>query len=128
MGVIMLDTMNNNPALDFSERCQAFLSWVDDNRQVTDDFAKLAKRLKSRNRHSYGGQAIWEHMRFNSAISDRDGEYKLNNNTIALITRFVMLKHPELCDFFKVREINGLSADKATRILSMHMRLRGELS
>ena len=104
----MLDQTSNS-AVEFNERCRDFCQvWLKENRALEDEFARLENLLKSRGRYSYGGQAIYEHIWFNKVISEKGGEFKLNNNWVALIMRFTMMKHPELRDLFKVREVNGL--------------------
>ena len=123
----MLDT-TFNPVIDFQQRINLWLDeWVPENRHVIAEFVRLTKRLKERGRKHYGGQAIQEYLRFRSAIAENGSEFKLNNNNVALVTRYLMLKHSDLDGFFRVRSINGLSEEKATSIMRSAMRSAGEI-
>jgi len=66
-------------------------------------------------------------MRFNRMIKEKRGDYKLNNNNVGMITRYVMIANPELEGFFREKVICGVSAEKAKRIFELIMRTRGEL-
>ena len=133
MDVKMLDdtshtTFSYNTTTDFQQRVKLWLEeWVPENHHVIDEFVRLSKLLKQRGRNHYGGQAIQEYLRFSSAIAERGSEFKLNNDNVALITRYLMLKYSDLDDFFRVRKINGLSKEKANSIMRSAMRSAGEI-
>ena len=102
-------------------------TWVPDNRHIIDEFTQLAFAAKAAGYHHHGGQALYEYMRFNRMIKEKRGDYKLNNNNVGMITRCVMLANPELDGFFQEKVICGVGAERAKRIFTMLMRVRGEL-
>jgi hypothetical protein len=123
----MLDTDTVNPKT-LGERVAEWLdNWVPDNRHIIDEFTQLAFDAKAAGYHHHGGQALYEYMRFNRMIKEKRGDYKLNNNNVGMITRYVMIANPELEGFFREKVICGVSAEKAKRIFELIMRTRGEL-
>ena len=123
----MLDSNRVNPPT-LIERVGDWLdTWVPDNRHIIDEFTQLAFAAKAAGYHHHGGQALYEYMRFNRMIKEKRGDYKLNNNNVGMITRFVMLANPELDGFFQEKVICGVEAERAKRIFTMLMRVRGEL-
>ena len=57
--------------------------------------------------------AVWrtgdlEVMRYHTIVREQGVEYGLNNNSLALLAQFVMIKNPELSGFFDLRTISHL--------------------
>lgn len=73
-----------------------------ENRQLYDDFAAEATKIRATGRKRYSARTIAEVLRHNSATRGADPSYKINNNIIPVMARiFMKLAH---CDgFFEVR-------------------------
>lgn len=132
MGVtIMLDNLEfdvfePNAATQYSNRVDRFLdNWVPKNGPVIAEFTRLAKQIREKRSH-YGAQAIFEIMRYHSIVRENGTEYGMNNNFVALLARYVMIKSPELADFFDLHTISGLPEVKAHSILIAAMGRKGE--
>lgn len=129
MDVKMLDFFEFAHTTNLQERAKRFVEdWVPENRHVIAEFERIIRQLKSRGRKTYGGQAIQEYLRFNSEIGERGSEFKLNNNSVALLTRFIMYRDSAYDGFFQVRTIGDLPEEKARPIIISAMRSAGELS
>ena len=111
MGVNMFDNFEQfepSAATKYAKRVDRFLDdWVPKNRPVIDEFTRLAKQIHEKRSH-YGAQAIFEIMLYHSIVREQGTEYGMNNNSVALLARYVMIKNSELKDFFDLRTISGL--------------------
>lgn len=75
------------------------------NPHVARILARMALDLKQRGREHFGMKALFETLRFHSALQTAGGEeWKLNNNYTALMARLLMEQYPELDGFFELRE------------------------
>ena len=131
MDVKMLDTVtynNSHNVRDYQYRCNLwFHEWLPDNRNVANMFASLSLQAKRSGREHFGAQCIYETMRFKRLVSEKNSEFKLNNNNVALLARYTMQKYKELDDFFSLRTINGLPEATASSIFASAGRSAGEL-
>lgn len=80
-----------------------FIGWLMDNSHLYAEFEKLALSVAGKRPH-YGARAIVEVMRFNSAIRERDGIFKINGNYVPCMARLFALCHPQHADLFEFRE------------------------
>lgn len=84
------------------ERFQAF------HRQHTEVYRAFERRalaLAQRGYRRWGAAAIFEVLRYESAISGQpDDAYKLNNSFRAYYARMFLARHPELDGFFETRQ------------------------
>lgn len=83
-----------------------FPSWLLANSAIYFEFERQAKLIASR-RDYYSARTIIEVMRHNSALSDRDGNFRLNNNRTPDLARLFSILHPEHAGFFQLRESDG---------------------
>ena len=96
-------------AADFRED---FPAWLHDNYPIYAEFERQARMIASR-RDFYSARTIVEVMRHNSALSDRDGPFRMNNNRTPDLARLFSLIHPEHAGFFQLRDSDarlGLAA------------------
>ena len=129
MDVKMLDFFEYSHTIKLQERAKRFVEdWVPENRHVVSEFERIVRQLKSRGRMTYGGQAIQEYLRFNTDIGERGSEFKLDNNNVALLTRYIMYRDSDYDGFFKVKTVEKLPEEKARPIIVSAMRSAGELS
>jgi len=132
MDVNMLDTVNTQSSDkidDYGYRCRVwFHDWLPENRKVAEMFASLSLQAKRSGREHFGAQCIYETMRYKRLISEKNSDFKLNNNHVALLARYTMAKYKELDNFFSLRTINGLPETIAHDIFLSAGRMFGELS
>lgn len=132
MDVKMLDTVttsNWQKVADYKFRCHVwFQDWLPENRQVANMFASLSLQAKRSGRKHFGAQCIYETMRYKRMVAEKNSDFKLNNNHVAILARYTMAKYEELEDFFSLRTINGLPETTAHDIFVEAGRNAGELS
>jgi len=133
MGVTMFDSFESrgicHAEIDYANRLDEWLTdWLPQNLPVIDEFLKITKKLHDdMGREHYGAQAVYEVMRFHRLQREGAGEFKLNNNNVALIARYIMAKHPQYDGFFSLRTINGIPEVRAKHIFEDAMRRAGQL-
>lgn len=96
--------------LDWEERRRSTITERFDafdaaNPQVMLRLATMARALKERGIRRYGIQALFEVLRYQSALrtSDPNSAFKLNNDYAAPYAREIMRRFPDLDGFFSVR-------------------------
>ena len=72
-----------------------------DNRDAWEAFYEATERLRRAGRDFYGAKAVWEHLRYQSAVQDDDIVFKLNNNLVSGFAR--MYNAVSGIDFFETR-------------------------
>ena len=83
-----------------------FKKWLPNNMHIYSEFIRYALILKNgpQQRKYYSGQAIWERIRWDTMLADRpEKHFKLNDHSIAFITRLAMEAEPELEGMFQIR-------------------------
>ena len=88
-----------------------FGQWLDANWHVYVEFERRALKLWDAGRQHYGARSIWETMRYDSAIGELAGEFKLNDHRAPCIARLFLLMNPRCHGFFEKRV--GQSAVRA---------------
>lgn len=135
MGVTMLDSFNDGGVFhsveeaEYANRCDEFFKeWVPSNRSLINGFKQVCETIRFKyGREEYGGQAVAEIVRFHMLAFEVGSEYKMNNNSIALLSRFIMAKYPQYDGFFRLRKINGIPEDRAKHIFRAAMFRAGQL-
>ena len=89
--------------LTFDQFIEGFESYHVSNPQIYIAFKKLTFQLISSGRKHYGAKAIFEVIRFNTAIKGND-QYKVNNNYTAYYARLFMKDFPKHDGFFNLRK------------------------
>ena len=78
------------------------------NPAVYIEFDKADTRLIETGVRHYGAKAIFEYLRFGTAVRGRGDIFKLNNNYTAYYARKWEENHPEYAGFFSMRRTNGM--------------------
>ena len=86
-----------------------FWEFHQENPHVYVALVRMARRLKAVGRTHYGIGALFEALRFESAIKTNGDEWKLNNNHRALYVRLIERNEPDLRGFFEMRQRHGPS-------------------
>lgn len=80
------------------------------NPQVYRALRDMALELRRRGHRQYGIKALFEVLRFNTAMQTHGDTFKLNNNYTALYARLLMDNEPELEGFFETRQRTSVPA------------------
>ena len=80
-----------------------FRDWLEDNYHVYEEFERRAVRLHTYGSLHIGAKSIWESMRYDSAVRQLSGEFKLNNSYTADCARLSMEMCPALKGLFETR-------------------------
>ena len=134
MGVNMFDNFESRSVFDaeteYANRLDEWLTeWLPQNRAIVGGFLNIVKTLHDDiGREHYGAQAIFEYMRLEMLQRESAGEFKLNNNNVALIARYIMAKYPQFDGFFSLRTINGIPEVRAKHIFDDAMYRAGQLT
>ena len=134
MGVNMFDNFESRSGFyaetEYANRLDEWLTkWLPQNLTVVDEFLNITKKLHDdMGREHYGAQAVYEVMRFHRLQREGAGEFKLNNNNVALIARYIMATYPQYDGFFSLRTINGIPEVRAKHIFEDAMCRAGQLS
>jgi hypothetical protein len=82
-----------------------FWAFHEINPQVYLLFSRFAFEAALANRGSFGVGAIFERMRWFTAVETRGADYKLNNNYRAYYGRLWMRNNPDFEGFFSTRTL-----------------------
>lgn len=90
-----------------SDRCPyafspGFPAWLAKNWHVYVEFERVAVRLSEVTKHG-SAYAIWETLRYRTAVGELDSAFKLNNLYRADCSRLAAILQPRLIDFFERR-------------------------
>lgn len=80
-----------------------FAAWLADNLHVWRAFEREADRIWSRGRRHWSARTILEYLRHQTAITDTDQVFRLNNNSQGDLARLYILSHPDRAGFFETR-------------------------
>lgn len=94
-----VDKANENRAM-FSED---FLAWLPENIHVWSAFEREAIEIWGRGIKHYSSRTIVHVMRHHSAIRERGGEWKINNNHSPYLARLFDLMHPDKVGMWEYR-------------------------
>ena len=98
---------NNVTAIDKED--MYFLLWLKDkdNRKAYQAFLEIALAAKRGGMKRWSARGIAHVMRYQTAISDGDKTFKINNNATPMLARQAHKDEPELTGFFETRRLIG---------------------
>ena len=84
--------------------------WIDANPRAMDIFERMAmRRVDARKR--FGMKQLAEVVRWEMTIDMQPGEdFKVNNNYVSYLARWLIAKHPELSDLIETRHAGSAAA------------------
>jgi hypothetical protein len=88
-----------------------FLAYLPHNLHVFDAFVAEVRKVKARGFNHYSARTIIESLRHHSALNEKGGEWKLNNNMTPYIARLCDLVNPQLAGLFEYREPKAAKRD-----------------
>lgn len=80
-----------------------FIEWLPNNMHIWDAFVAEAFKIIRKGFKHYSARTIIHVLRHHSAISEKDGEWKINNNHSPYLARLFALRYPQHEDLFKYR-------------------------
>jgi hypothetical protein len=80
-----------------------FLEWLPDNLHIFRTFSAEAIKIKNRGYSHYSSYTIVEFMRHHTAITEKNGEFKINNNHRPYLARLFDLFYPQHAGLFEYR-------------------------
>lgn len=83
----------------------AFLDYHSANPHIFAAFAAAALQLRARGITHYGAKAIFEHIRFETAIRAGTDVLKINNNYTSRYARLLMATDTRFLHFFELRTL-----------------------
>lgn len=100
-----------------------FRDFHEQHPEVYAGFKTLAFQLRASGCEHYSSKAIFEVLRFFSAVNNaKDGGWKLNNSFTSRYARLLIAEHPEFRDFFELRRLRSTD-DEAAALPSPEARL-----
>lgn len=91
---------------------EEFATWLEENLHVYRGFSGEAWKVRGCGRTHYSARTIVEVLRHNSMLREATGQWKLNNNYAADLSRLFMLDNPTCAGMFETR----LQPGKAGRV------------
>lgn len=90
-----------------------FAEYLEGNWHVYLAFEREANRIRRSGREHYSQRTIWEYLRHETALREKDNDLdlKLNDHYVKDCARLYVVLHPEAATFFEFR--NGQSAVRA---------------
>ncbi|KAA9133486.1 hypothetical protein F3N42_03805 [Marinihelvus fidelis] len=82
--------------------CRITERWLRENEHVWLAFYDAAEQLRAAGRSHYGAKGIMEVLRFNTALTDAEVTFKLNNNYTSGLAR--LYNTITQTDFFETRQ------------------------
>lgn len=89
-----------------------FEQWLEENFHVWTRFMQEADKLRARGRTHYSARTIIEVLRHESALSDTDKQFKINDHCAPSLARLYMLVTEGADGFFETRP---LAKDRTNR-------------
>lgn len=83
-----------------------FGDWLGENFHVWERFMQEADKLRIKGRKHYSARTIIEVLRHESALSDNDKTYKLNDHCTPNLARLYMMITPFADKFFETRVLS----------------------
>ncbi len=102
----MLDALPVATAKRYSYLFSAeFLEWLPNNLHIWDAFVREANRIMATGRNHYSSYTIVEFLRHHSAVTEKGGEWKINNNHRPYLPRLFDMMYPEKAGLFEYRTV-----------------------
>jgi hypothetical protein len=101
---------------DLSEKVVAkFKAFHAANPHIYDLFLRFTNQLVKRGRTRYGMKSIAERVRWEMAVETAGDDFKINNIYMSCYARLLILKNPDLKDFFETRHTPGTSRENKNK-------------
>lgn len=92
-----------------------FVFWLPENMHIFQAFAIEATKIHSRGFKHYSARTIIHVLRHHSAISELNGQWKINNNYSPYLARLFDLAYPHMAGMFEYRTTFKAEKDSMKR-------------
>ena len=75
-----------------------------ENPEIYNMFCKFAEKMAKVKKH-YSAKAIFHRMRWETAINEKDSDFKIDDGWISHYARKFLQEYPQYDNFFKVRTL-----------------------
>lgn len=80
-----------------------FVEWLPNNLHIWDAFVAEAFKIVRKGFTHYSARTIIHVLRHHSALEEKDGEWKINNNHSPYLARLFALRYPQYEQLFEYR-------------------------
>lgn len=80
-----------------------FSDWLSDNIHVQREFERMANRLWELGRRHWAASSLVYYIRLRTALHEKGGEWKINQNNARDLAKLYVLTHPGREKFFEFR-------------------------
>jgi hypothetical protein len=92
-----------------------FVDWLPENMHIFQAFVVEAAKINSRGFKHYSARTIIHVLRHHSAITEINGEWKINNNYSPYLARLFDLAYPHMAGMFEYRTAYKAEKDAMNR-------------
>ena len=96
----VLDILDEHASLFSGE----FMDWLPDNVHVWDAFCHEAFAVRRAGYTHYSARTIIHFLRHHSAVAEKGGVWKINNNHSPYLARLFDLRYPDAAGLWQYRE------------------------
>ena len=89
-----------------------FIGWLPDNLHVWSEFVKQVFLIRAKGYTHYSSYTIVEFLRHHSAVAEKGGMWKINNNHRPYLPRLFDLCYPDMAGMFEYRTVVKPMMDK----------------
>lgn len=93
------------PSLNFGGYPTEFLMFLSENNAIWKRFEAEANKAWNRGFRHYSSKTIVEYIRHETALYERLGEFKINNNHTPHLARYYQELHPDRACLFETRAL-----------------------
>jgi hypothetical protein len=97
--------------LNVDQFTQEFLAWLPKNLHIWDEFVAQAIAVRTLGRDHYSAYTILEYIRHNSALTEKDGPYKINGHAGPYLARLFEICYPQHAGLFEFRETKKVKVE-----------------
>lgn len=80
-----------------------FYDWLRSNFRVWERFEREANAIWTSGRRHYSARTLWEFMRHETALREKDGDFKLNDHWPPSCARLYVMLYDDRAGFFETR-------------------------
>lgn len=88
-----------------------FMKWLPDNLHVWEAFCDQTFAVRKRGFKHYSARTIVHFLRHHSAVVEKSGQWKINNNFSPYLARLFDKRFPELVGLWEYRETKRAKKD-----------------
>jgi len=81
----------------------SFEEWIANNKHIYFAFEEKAKQIWNAGYKHFGQRCIWESIRYETSLREKNSEYKLNNNYLKGCAMLFIDRNPECKGLFDFR-------------------------